>query len=350
MLRSQSGKDRGIYVQVPAYRDSEVPKTLIDLYAKAEHPELLRVCVVWQRAPDEALPASVRILPGLELIEVPFEKSRGCNWARHMLQARWRDEPYTLLIDSHHRFAPGFDTTLVDMLCGLRSGGVAKPILTCYLPSYEPDREPGGRKKQPYKIYPLGREQGLLTDLTSHPIPFWKRLRAPIEADFASLHMLFAAGTYNREIPFHPAIYFRGDEVVTSLRAYTHGYDMFHPHVIVGWHCYDRKARVPHWNDHEKWYERHWRSLRIIRQMFRGVYSGEFGVGHARSVKDYENRICLDLVEDAKVPGQHAAPKGGTGRKAAVDRRLPVEADLRTGARGVGVRVLVPQHGRESQA
>jgi hypothetical protein len=37
-----------IYVSVAAYRDSETQWTLADLFAKAAHPELLRVGVVWQ--------------------------------------------------------------------------------------------------------------------------------------------------------------------------------------------------------------------------------------------------------------------------------------------------------------
>lgn len=96
-----------IYVQIPAYRDSELGPTLRDLYRKAARPEALRVAVLWQKASNETLPPAVRRLPGLELIEIPFEESRGCNWARIQLQARWRGEPYTMFLDSHHRFASG---------------------------------------------------------------------------------------------------------------------------------------------------------------------------------------------------------------------------------------------------
>jgi hypothetical protein len=291
-------EDRRIYVQVPSYRDSELANTLLSLYQKAEHPEWLRVCVVWQRAEDETLPLAVRRLPGLELLEVPYWKSRGCNWARYILQEHWRGEPYTLLIDSHHRFVFGFDTLLVELHSELRGRSIAKPLLTAYLPAYQPDREPGGRRKQPYKIYPFGRESGLLTSLTSHPIPQWKKCSGPIEADFLSLHLLFVEGDFNREIRFHPGIYFVGDEVLTSLRAYTQNYDLYHPHIVLGWHCYDRTSRVPHWADHETWYERHRRSLQIMRHMFRGTYRGPYGLGSSRNIRDYENHIGIKLIEE----------------------------------------------------
>lgn len=285
-----------IYVQIPAYRDSELPRTLLDLYAKAEHPNRLRVGVVWQRAADEALPRSVTRLAGLEIVDVPCEQSRGCNWARSLLQKRWRGEPYTLFLDSHHRFVRRWDSIVVRMYESLRRRGVSRPIVTAYLPAYSPD---GGtiRKRRPYKIYPLRREQGMLVRLTSYPIPMWRRLSRPVEAEFASLHFLFTAGSFNDEIRMDPDIYFFGDEVLIGLRAFTHGYDLFHPHVVLGWHCYDRASRVPHWDDHHDWHRRNQRSLHKLRRLFTGTYRGPFGLGRRRGVRAYEDRLLVKLVE-----------------------------------------------------
>jgi hypothetical protein len=287
-----------IYVQIPAYRDQELSKTLLDLYAKARHPERLRTSVVWQCSKTETLSPAVLDLPNLEIETVPHEQSQGCNWARSLLQKNWRGEPYTLLLDSHHRFVPDWDVKILEMYAQLQQGGMQKPLLTAYLPSYEPDREPGGRKKRPYKIYPLGREEGVLTKLTSHPIPFWTSLRQPVEADFISLHFLFTVGEFNRTMPFDPEIYFFGDEVLTSLRAFTSGYDLFHPHRIVGWHCYKRTTRVAHWNDHTSWHERHRFSLAKLRELFQGSHKGGYGLGSHRTLQDYEDYIMTKLVEN----------------------------------------------------
>jgi hypothetical protein len=284
-----------IYVQIPAYRDTELPKTLLDLYAKAERPARLRTCVVWQHAEDEILPAAVLALPNLEIVDVPHHEVQGCNWARNMLQERWAGEPYTLLLDSHHRFVRGWDGMLLEMHAKLRARGVAKPLLTGYLPPYRPNREPGGRAKRPYKMYPLGREDGLLTKLTSYPLLRWTERRGPVEADFLSLHFIFVAGDFNREVSFDPEIYFFGDEVAIGLKAYTLGYDLFHPHVIVGWHCFDRSSRVPHWDDHEDWHRQQRDSLEKLRRLFLGLAPDE--LGSARTIADYEDRIMMKLVE-----------------------------------------------------
>jgi hypothetical protein len=285
-----------VYVQIPAYRDRELAPTLRDLYRKAAHPERLRVAVLWQRAADEDLPASVRALPNLELLDVPYEQSRGCNWARVQLQDRWHGEPYTLLLDSHHRFVRGWDDLVVSMYEGLRDRGVERPLLTTYLPGYDPALEPRGRKRVPYRIYPMSREDGVLTRLTSYPLPFWRRLDAPVEAEFLSLHFVFAAGGFNTDVRFDPDIYFFGDEVAVGLRAYTHGYDLYHPHRVVGWHAYDRAARVTHWADHDGWYRQHEAALDKLRALFRGEDGGAGWLGTRRSIADYEAHIMADLV------------------------------------------------------
>jgi hypothetical protein len=222
--------------------------------------------------------------------------SEGCNWARRRLQAAWREEPYTVFLDSHHRFVPGWDDLSVGMLEQLRSQGVAKPLLSGYLPNYYPARDPVGRKQRPFKIYPYSREEGVLTRLTSLPIRGWTALEGPVPADFLSLHFILTDGRFNHEVPFDSEIYFFGDEVMTSLRAYAAGYELFHPHRIVGWHAYDRSSRVPHWADHADWDERHRRSLARMRRIYCSHHPIPGTGPGSRTVADYEDHISLPLV------------------------------------------------------
>jgi hypothetical protein len=286
-----------IFVQIPAYRDAELRATLIELYTKAERPDRLRVSVFWQRGPDEGMDAATRNLPHLELIEVSSRRSRGCNWARCQVQKRWRGEPYTLLIDSHHRFVEGWDCLLQGMHQELVKSGVHRPLLTSYMPRYEPLNDPVGRQSTPYRIYPKEYEAGLLIHLTSYPIRNWHDIRSPVPAQFASGHFIFAAGEFNQLVPMDPDLYFTGDEVAISLRAYTHGFDLFHPHLLIGWHCYDRATRIPHWDDHTTWWQRHRISLQRLRKLFSGSLRGQYGVGSQRSIEQFESQLLLPLVE-----------------------------------------------------
>jgi hypothetical protein len=270
--------------------------TLRDLYAKADRPGSLRTSVVWQRAPDETLSSDVRSLPNLEIIDIPFDQSKGCNWARSLLQKGWREEPFTLILDSHHRFVRSWDTTVLSMYRKLKASGTRKPLLTAYLPNYDPAREPGARRKRPYKIYPFEREAGILTRLTSYPIPYWTTLTGPVVAQFLSLHFIFTDGEFNDAVPFDPDIYFFGDEVAVGLCAFIAGYDLFHPHRVVGWHCFDRASRIGHWHDHYDWHDQHQKSLQRLRQLFLGQTDGDNHRRDKRTVTDYEDHAMVSLV------------------------------------------------------
>ncbi len=286
-----------VYVQVPAYRDRELSATLLDLYARASRPERLRTCVVWQHAPGEELDPAVRGLD-VEVVAVPYQRSGGCNWARALLQDNWAGEPYTLLIDSHHRFAQGWDDLVVGMYEQLRASGVERPLLTAYLPPYDAD-DPAVRGGRPFKTYPLARDHGVLTRLIGYPLALPHTLSAPVPAEFLSLHFVFADGAFNTAVRFDPDIYFFGDEVLTGLRAFTWGYDLFHPHAVVGWHLYDRVSRVTHWADHDRWYEQQARSLAKLREVFGGGAAADGWLGPHRTIRDYEDWIMAALVEPA---------------------------------------------------
>ncbi len=286
---------RKIYVQIPAYRDTELGPTLLDLVEKAEDADALRIGVLWQRAEGDKLPEAVRANPNVEIVEMPYQESGGCNWARAQLQRRWQGEPYTMFLDSHHRFIPAWDRHMIEMHEALKRTGVQKPLITAYLPPYDSRNDPAARSLDPLQIRGRSRERGMLIYLVAHPIPMWRSLERPIPARFASLHFVFAAGTFNREIVLDEQVYFFGDEVVLALRAFTHGYDLFHPHYVLGWHLYDRTdTRTTHWEDHLDYDERNERSCDRLRDIFLGI--DDEALGPLRTLDEYESMICDKLI------------------------------------------------------
>ena len=44
-------------------------------------------------------------------------------------------------------------------------------------------------------------------------------------------------------VPYDPTLYFLGEEITLAVRAYTHGYDLFHPSETIVWHEYTRNGR-----------------------------------------------------------------------------------------------------------
>lgn len=60
----------------------------------------------------------------------------------------------------------------------------------------------------------------------------------------------FSDGSFAREVPNDPNIFFIGEEIAMAARAFTHGYDIYAPHKILLWHFYTRSEHSKVWSDH----------------------------------------------------------------------------------------------------
>jgi len=289
---------RRIFVQIPAYRDRELLPTLQALFEAAARPDDLRVVLCWQFGRDEAgLASEFRRWSRLEVIAIPAEDSGGVNWARHLIAQRHDGEPYVLWLDSHPRFVAGWDELALSMHRTLESSGVERPVLTAYLPPYEPANDPAGRTNAVFRLALNERREGLAFVLRGDDVPNWRSLQAPLPAHFTSLHFLLARSAFLRDVPIDPELYFFADEIAIALRAFSRGYEMFHPHQMLGWHLYDRGLRVTHWTDHEDWRRKHAASILRLAALYRGEIRGTLGIGEARSVRDFEEQAGIRLIE-----------------------------------------------------
>jgi hypothetical protein len=294
------------FIQIAAYRDPELLPTILDCLAKAKFPDDLRFGICWQA--DEA---DRDLEPFVDdkrfrIQRVPWHESKGLCWARSEIQKLYEGEDYTLQLDSHHRFAPGWDRQLLEFmeLCDSK-----KPILTSYAGVYEPGKTetpPSG----PFKMVADRFTPSGTILFRPHHIPGWQDLKAPIRARFVSGHYFFALGKHCEEYRYDPQLYFAGDEISLSIRSYTLGYDLFHPHRNLVWHEYTRAGRVKHWDDHSRkqtevpverlWHERDQVSKRRLRKMLREEENDEdigiYGLGSERSHADYERYAGIDFA------------------------------------------------------
>ena len=302
-----------IFVQIASYRDAELLPTLRDCIAKAAHPEHLRFGLCWQHDETEDL-SELLSDPRFRMIDVPYQESKGVCWARNAIQSLYDGETYTLQLDSHHRFMPAWDTALINMLESLDSD---KPLLTSYAPHYNP-RRPKPPKAVPWKIaFDQFTADGRLLARPSF-MQNYRDLEKPIPARFYSAHFAFARGAFCHEVRHDPLLYFHGEEITIAVRAFTHGYDLFHPHKLIVWHEYTRSYRRKHWDDHtegsDPWYARDSvardRIATLLGQKNDAIDLGEFGLGTSRALADYEHyagisfklRLVQDYTRDDQPP------------------------------------------------
>lgn len=284
-----------IFVQIAAYRDKELLPTLKDMLEKANEPDTLRVCIAWQHHPEDEWDNLDDYIDDkrFTIIDLDSRKSKGACWARNTIQQKYKKEDFTLQLDSHHRFEKGWDTTLKNTFAYLQTTGVEKPLLTGYLPAYNPETE--SKEYEPWRLrYQRFAPEGPLHTIPE-VIPDWKDHTAPVRARFFSAHFCFTLGEFSKKVQHDPKLYFHGEEISLAVRAFTHGYDLFHMHIPILWHYYQRSESSKHWDDHKLWTKLNKKSYARVRKLFgingekmSPVEAGSYGFGKERTLDDYE--------------------------------------------------------------
>ena len=291
-----------IFIQIASYRDPQLIPTIEDAMLKAKNPKNLVFSIARQFHPDDKFDdlSVYNDNPNFRILNIPYTDSEGVCWARNLTQQLYDGEEYTLQIDSHMRFEKHWDVEMIKMIKQLQKKGYKKPLLTGYVSSFDPDNDPAGRVMIPWRMgFDRFIPEGAVFFLPE-TIPNWEKLTEPIPARFYSAHFCFTLGEFSKEVQHDPHYYFHGEEISIGVRAYTHGYDLFHPHKVLIWHEYTRKGRTKQWDDNSAWVERNRLSHLRNRKLFSmdgEVYNEEefgiYGFGKERSLRDYEKYAGL---------------------------------------------------------
>jgi hypothetical protein len=298
-----------IFVQIAAFCDPQLYATVHSLFANAQAPDDLHVAIVRQYNPADPCDELKEFQHDarVSIDNVLYADSRGACWARSRCQQFYRQEPYTLQIDSHMRFASQWDTTLIIMYAELQTL-CRKPLITAYVPAYSPSADPEKRGQEPWQmVFDKYTPEGAVIFLPE-VIPHWQTLRGPVRARFLSGHFIFTAGRFVEEVPYMPDLYFIGEEITMSVRAFTHGYDLFHPHQVVAWHEYTREGRVKHWDVHRDWTVLNTAALTKTRALLTGACTTALGT--ERTLEAYERYagLLFKTKQVHKLTLAHAEP------------------------------------------
>lgn len=302
--------DNTIFVQVAAYRDPQLLPTLDSMFSNAKYPDNLKIGIAWQHNSDDSWDNldKYKDNPNIKILDIDYKDSKGVCWARNSVQQLYDNEKYTLQIDSHHRFAKDWDETLIGMIEELQKDGYKKPLLTAYVPSFDPENDPASRVMSPWKLnFDRFIPEGAVFFLPASFEPTDDDSK-PLLARFYSAHFAFTLGQFAKEVQHDPNYYFHGEEISVSARAYTHGYDLFHPNKVVCWHEYTRKGRTKQWDDDKKWVDKNNQCHLRNRKLFemdgekRDIDFGIYGFGDVRTLRDYEKFAGLSFKNRAVQP------------------------------------------------
>tara|TARA_R110002012_G_scaffold317910_1_gene535210 strand:+ start:43 stop:1275 length:1233 start_codon:yes stop_codon:yes gene_type:complete len=301
-----SGKT--IFVQIAAYRDSQLRSTLEDMISKAHEPENLKICICWQHSPDDEwdhlnlYTDDDRFI----IIDVDANDSKGACWARNLIQQEYSGEDFTLQLDAHHRFVKGWDTELKNQVLQLQLHGYEKPLITGYMTSFHPSLPENEWAKEPWQMR-LDRftPDGVLF-FKPDIIPNWEERTMPVPARFYSAHFCFTLGIFCEEVPHDPRYYFHGEEITIGVRAYTYGYDLFHSHKLICYHEFSRDYRLNnHWDNYSEFDKHNQETYKLMRGLLgidgeslskKETY-GTYGLGDVRTIAEWEQYAGVRFID-----------------------------------------------------
>jgi hypothetical protein len=301
-----------ILLHLPSYRDPELIPTIKDALDKAKYPKRIHFGICRQFHSEDGFDDLTEFKSDkrFKIFECDYKEAKGLPWARAIINERLlTNEDYICQLDSHHRFAKDWDETLIQMHNDLEKKGY-KPIIAGYSPLYNPFNDPEGRSLDPWQsqfacFYPHGTifiRPGLLHG--------YGEMTEPPMSRFLCGHFDFARSEWAHTIKHDPDIYFSGEEINLTVRSYTHGYDMFHPHKIVIWHSTMREERsgMLKWDDDSKlgidWNNKQEYARKKIRCLLRteedpNIDLTGYDLGTERTLRDYEKYAGFNFKKKA---------------------------------------------------
>lgn len=322
-------KPDSIFISIASYRDSELIPTILDCVVKAHKRKRLffGICLqddINQYFKLKHLKKKYRL--NLKIIFCDWKDSQGACWARYLIQKKlYHNQYYYLQLDSHHRFIEQWDEVLIHMLHKKKTQGHNKPIIGGYCPGYHANSnkcDDGGIQISSFDTF---THDG---DLIFRPMvlnPSIQKTTTSIPARFLSGHFIFTDGGFCKECLYDPNLYFRGEEITLSVRAYTNGYSLFHPSFPIIWHFYLRPKEQKHWDNHQNGNGfiintnvRDTKAKERVRKLL-GIESnninfGHYGLGNQKTLHEYElyaglsfknkqiHKYCANTRNDAPLP------------------------------------------------
>lgn len=312
-----------IFISIAAYCDPLLGFTLRSAHSQAADPSRLVFGVVEQALPGQQLRLQAAWAHAqVRWLRLHALEARGPCWARALAMSLYQGEDWYFQVDSHTWFEPGWDDRLLRQA---RRCAAINPrcLVSCYpnpfqMVAGEPSATVVGAQVLAHVV------SESCEFAAGHPVLFFEGVPVASDAPVPGLHIgagcLLAPGRVVDELPYDPHLFFHGEEQAFALRAYTHGWDIFHVPGMPVYHQYhlaDAPPRPLHWSV-ELDQQRAVRSAmlteaanrRLAALLWHGADLGAYGLGRQRSLADYAAFSGIDYAARRIAPRARKARFG----------------------------------------
>jgi len=286
-----------IFISIASYRDPELQWTIKSAISNANNANNLYFGVVHQGIDSELF--DIQEIKNISITKMHPKEARGAGYARSKAMELYSGQEYFLQVDSHTRFAPGWDSIAIDQLSRAKNISGHNRVLLSYFPApFEPERNGGMyliTNSQKVKPYPTRQKISLnkRKQWTAERFEFEDNKKENPELSETVLGgFIFSDASIIEEVPYDPEISFFGEEICFAMRSWTRGWDIYSPSKNIVYHFYSRGGYDKIWKDRNlrglSWKELEDISYKKQKRVLCGEEEGVFGAGSVRTLTEYE--------------------------------------------------------------
>ena len=300
-----------IFVSIACLSDLDVFNTIEDAKQKANFPERINFGVCLQISDYNTEFDLLKDLDNVSVDRLSIENAKGPIYARWRCEQLMKGEDYYLQIDCHSRFVQGWDSILVEELCK------AEDInQNCVISNYPISIDNLQKNRWLDRIGHVNRYRHIDADgIKSHgsliKLPSKPQLSLSISAA-----LLFMRADLRRKFPYDPDLNFglhAAEQVLYSIRLWTHGVDIFCPTThTVATEYQGARDRIPHdvkriqSKNRKNWPEATWTKVKYllgldnihnVDKLYQENVQNldkKYRLGSIRSVQDYFEFAKID--------------------------------------------------------
>jgi len=294
-------KPRTIFVSVASYRDDVCNRTLQSLFSMADKPDNVFVGICQQnKKGDDECNKGFEGSPNVRIIRIPHYEAKGPTHARYLCSTLLDREEYFLQIDSHSKLVKGWDKLCMQMIEELKEKKISKkPVLSHYpkeIESYESETDQT-KWVVPRICKSFFNKRGMISFMGSQNIDTKQEY---YNTPYVSGGMVFCESKFVNEMPFDPNLpyLFTGEEILQSIRFYTHGWDVFTPNQNIVYHEYTRANKPKIWTDNPTYsdvdaFNKVKKYLKLVNEDLKhipqsvSVNMDKYGLGTRRTLEEY---------------------------------------------------------------
>ena len=296
-VRNVNIKENFIFVSIASYRDDECKKTIKSLFDNAKNKDncYIGICQQNNFDIDNDCLINNELNCNIRIIRIPYFEAKGPTYARYLCSGLWNGEEYYLQIDSHTTFIKDWDEKLINMIKEIKNRKLSlKPVISHYPIDVIKMNEKSN--DIPHIHSAEYNKNGILV---LSPAIYTNTKNDYKLSYFMSAGMFFCESKFLNEIPFDPTLddLFEGEEILTSVKFYTNGWDVFTPKENIIFHEYVRENKPKYFIDNNKTYNPNNAILKVKRLLSLSLSldnnDEKYGLGKIRTLKSFYSNATI---------------------------------------------------------